>query len=382
MSSSSKDLNGTGPAMRPRRARVGGRHLIGPALARHSLLLLGLLLIAVFSLALPSSFPTTLTVQSILSNQATTLFLALALTVVITTGEFDLSVGYGVGLLYVLTVGLIVNQGLSWPVAIVVVLFAGLALGLVNGLLVHVAQIDSFIVTLGTGTICYGLVLLYTGGQQIVGALPQSFVNLSVRHVVGLPLPALIGLLLAVVLWVILEYTATGRYLYALGFNRRAAELSGISTRRVGILAFAASGLIVGIAAVLLAARLQVGNTSTGPDYLIPAFAGALLGKTTVKPGRPNVWGTVIAVFVLAIGITGLELYGGAFYVENLFDGTTLIVAVGTAGFVSRRRRTAAAPQTVSSVQDDPDPSQTQQRAPARAPAAMGSEIHTNPHEE
>jgi ribose transport system permease protein len=354
----------------------GGRRRLAPALSRHGLLILGLLLIAVFSIALPGSFPTTLTVQSILSNQATTLFLALALTVVISTGEFDLSVGYGVGLLYVLTVGLIVNQGLPWPLAIVVVLCAGLVLGCVNGVLVHVAQIDSFIVTLGTGTICYGLVILYTGGEQIVGTLPQSFVDLSVHHVLGVPLPAVIGLLIAVVLWIILEFTASGRYLYALGFNRRAAALSGIATRRVGILAFAASGLIVAVAAVLLAARLQVGNTSTGPDYLIPAFAGALLGKTTVKPGRPNVWGTVIGVLVLAIGITGLELYGGAFYVDNLFDGATLIIAVGIAGYVARRRTiTAAQPAATSPDGDGHDSGHTAQRAPARAPAATGSDI-------
>jgi ribose transport system permease protein len=359
------------------RARFGGqRRGIGPGLSRHALLLLGLLLVAVFSVALPNTFPTTLTVQSILSNQATTLFLALALTIVISTGEFDLSVGYGVGLLYVLMLGLIVKQGLPWPVAAVIVLVAGLVLGCVNGLLVYVALIDSFIVTLGTGTICYGLVILYSGGQQIVGQVPTSFLDLSIHHVLGVPVPAVIALVLAVVLWIVLEYTAAGRYLYALGFNRRAAELSGIATRRFGILAFAVSGLIVAIAAVLLAARLQVGNTSTGPDYLIPAFAGALLGKTTVKPGRPNIWGTVIAVFVLAIGITGLELYGGAFYVDNLFDGATLIIAVGTAGFVARRRTTTSTrPPIVSSDGNGQDPGQTAQRAPARAPAASGSDI-------
>ena len=376
---SEKQLNvAAAPIARGRRSGGGGGlGRVAPALSRHGLLFLGLLLIAVFSIALPGSFPTTLTVQSILSNQATTLFLALALTVVISTGEFDLSVGYGVGLLYVLTVGLIVKQGLAWPLAIVIVLCAGLVLGCVNGVLVHIAQIDSFIVTLGTGTICYGLVILYTGGEQIVGTLPTSFVDLSVHHVLGVPLPAVIGLIVAAILWIVLEFTASGRYLYALGFNRRAAALSGIATRRVGILAFAASGLIVAIAAVLLAARLQVGNTSTGPDYLIPAFAGALLGKTTVKPGRPNVWGTVIGVLVLAIGITGLELYGGAFYVDNLFDGATLILAVGIAGFVARRRTiTAAQPPATTPDGDGHGSGHTAQRAPARAPAATGSDIH------
>lgn len=368
-------IRGTGPAIGA--GRFSRRLRSGSALSRHGLLILGLLLIVIFSAALPGTFPTTLTIQSILSNQATTLFLALALTVVVATGEFDLSVGYALGLLYVLTIGLIAKQGLAWPLAVVVVLAAGLALGCVNGLLVHAARIDSFIVTLGTGTICYGLVILYTGGQQIVAPLPQSFINLGIYRVAGIPVPAAVALLVAVVLWLILEYTASGRYLYALGFNRRAAALSGISTRRFGVLAFAASGLVVAIAAVLLAARLQVGNTSTGPDYLLPAFAGALLGKTTVKPGRPNVWGTVIAVLVLAIGITGLELFGGAFYVENLFNGATLIIAVGAAGYVARRRATTLArPGASPSGPDDPAPHQVPRRAPGTAPAASGSDIH------
>ena len=351
-------LPAAAPAPAPATGSGRPRRRLGPVLARHGLLLLGLLLIAIFSIALPNTFPTSLTIQSILSNQTTTLFLALALTIVISTGEFDLSVGYGVGLLYVLCLGLIVNQGLPWPLAIAIVLLAGLVLGCVNGVLVYIAQIDSFIVTLGTGTICYGLVILYTGGQQIVGQVPQAFVNLSIHHIAGVPVPAVIALVLAIILWVVLEYTAAGRYLYSLGFNRRAAELSGIPTRRYGILAFAASGLIVAIAAVLLAARLQVGNTGTGPDFLIPAFAGALLGKTTIKPGRPNIWGTVIAVLVLAVGITGLELDGGAFYVDNLFDGATLIIAVGTAGYVARRRTTTR-PPIVASPSTGQDPGQS-----------------------
>jgi ribose transport system permease protein len=366
---SDQQLTGAG-ATTGRTRFTSHRSQLGPMLSRHGLLVVGLLLIAVFSATLPGTFPTALTVQSILSNQATTLFLALALTVVIASGEFDLSVGYAVGLLYVLAIGLIVNQGLPWPVAIVVVLLAGLVLGCINGLLVYVARIDSFIVTLGTGTISYGLVIWYTGGQQIVAPLPQAFVNLGIHHILGVPVPAMIALVLAVALWLILEFTPAGRYLYALGFNRRAAELSGIPTRRYGVLAFAVSGLIVAVAAVLLAARLQVANTSTGPDYLLPAFAGALLGKTTVKPGRPNVWGTVIGVLVLAIGITGLQLFGGSFYVENLFNGATLIVAVGTAGYLARRRATIAKTPNAPSADPDPKSNQTQQRAPVRAPAA------------
>ncbi len=320
-------------------------------LPAYGLIVLGVVMIITFSLALPDTFPTSLTAHSILNEETTVLLLSLGLTVVIASGEFDLSIGYMVGLLYVLADGFIAKNGLSWELSVVLVLVLGVTVGLINGLLVHVAKIDSFIATLGTGTIAYGLAIWYTGGQQIVAPLPAAFVSLNYRSILGVPQPTLIVLAVAVLLWALLEFTPAGRYLYALGFNRRAAVLSGISARKFGIAAFAISGLLVGIAGVLLAAQLQVGQSATGPEFLLPAFVGALLGKTAIKPGRPNVWGTVVAVLVLSIGIAGLEQWGGAFYVENLFNGGTLLVAVGLAGFVARRRRgmKPAAPQPVPS---------------------------------
>jgi ribose transport system permease protein len=336
--------------------RLTARRGISTALSTYGLVVLGVLLVIVFSIALPNSFPTALTVQGILQNQTTVLLLALGLTVVIASGEFDLSIGYGVGLTYVLTIGFIVKGGMPWPVAVVLVLFIGLILGLVNGVLVHIVKIDSFIATLGSGTICYGIVLWYTGGQQILGTLPSGFTDLAGRFDLGIPQPAVIAVVVALILFVLLDLTPVGRYFYALGFNRRAAELSGISTRRYGIAAFAISGLIIGIAGVLLASRLQIANSATGAEFLLPAFVGALLGKTTIRPGRTNIIGTLIAVIVLAVGISGLEQLGGQFYVESLFNGFTLIIAVGIAGFVARRRsRAKAAPAAVAEAPTGPD---------------------------
>ena len=307
-------------------------------LSAYGLLLLGVVLAVVFSVALPDTFPTALTVRSILNNQTTILILALALTVVIASGEFDLSIGYVVGLTHVLTIGFIIKNGMPWQLSVVLVLLIGPLIGLINGLLVHVAKIDSFIATLGSGTICYGVAIWYTGGQPLIAPLPPAFTQIAQHSILGVPQPAVVALLIAALLWVLLEYTPAGRYLYTLGFNRKAAELSGVSTRRFGIGAFVVSGFLVSVAGVLLASRLQLAQSDTGPEFLLPAFVGALLGKTTIRPGRPNARGTVLAVIVLAIGISGLEQLGGQFYVENLFNGFTLIIAVGVAGYVSRRR--------------------------------------------
>jgi ribose transport system permease protein len=306
--------------------------------SNQALLLLTVLLIVLFSTLMPSTFPTRLTVQSILSDKSIIAFLALAEMTVIAAAQFDLSVGFMVSLLHALAIGLMVNSGLPWPLVVLLVLALGAAIGGLNGVLVRYAKIDSFIATLGVGTVAYGVSGWYTGGEQIIGDLPRGFLLLDQLRVGGLPLSALLVLALALVMWVVFEFLPTGRYLYVIGANERTAELTGIRVNRYVIGAFVVSGLITAVAALLLAARIQVGQSNVGPEYMLPAFVGALLGSTTVRPGRVNVWGTVIAVLILAVGISGIQQLGGAFYVEPLFNGTTLVIAVGMGGWAARRR--------------------------------------------
>lgn len=137
--------------------------------------------------------------------------------------------------------------------------------------------------------------------------------------------------------------TNMGRYLYVVGANPRAADLVGIRRRRVVISAFVGSGLVTAFAGVLLVAQQQIGDPSAGQSYLLPAFVGALLGSTTIKPGRANAFGTLVAVAVLAIGLSGLQQLGAEFWVTPLFNGLTLLAAVGLAGLAARRRQRAAA---------------------------------------
>jgi ribose transport system permease protein len=143
---------------------------------------------------------------------------------------------------------------------------------------------------------------------------------------------------ISLALWVMLEYLPIGRYIYVVGANPEAAKLNGIPTRKYIVLAFVLSGMIVAFAGVILASQLRIGQTSLGDSYLLPALVGAFLGSTTLKPGRVNVWGTLIAVAVLAIGITGLQQLGAEFYVEPMFNGLTLLIAIGLAGLTGRRR--------------------------------------------
>lgn len=309
----------------------------------HGLLIVTIFFALFFAILLPRTFPTALTVRAILNDRAPIALLSLSALIVIAIGEFDMSLGYMVGLTHILAVGLQTRQELPWLTVVFVVLGIGLLVGLINGLLVHVAKISSFIATLGMGTTLYGLSNWYTEGRQIVGQLAPPFVELNGATVLGIPAPTLYVIGIAVIMWLVFEYLPIGRCMYALGSNARAAELVGIPRGRYTIGAFMASALLTAFAGVLIASRFQVGQANIGPEYLLPSFVGALLGATTVKPGRVNIWGTIIAVLLLAIGISGIQQLGGAFYVEPLFNGLTLIIAVGLAGYASRRRMQAKA---------------------------------------
>ncbi|MEO5832994.1 MAG: ABC transporter permease [Nakamurella sp.] len=322
------------------REKSAGGYLIGT----WGLPILTVVLFVLFSVLLPNTFPTGTNIRSILVNQAIPAILALGATIPIVTGRFDLSIGYGIGLAHVLAMYLVVNTGIPWPVVGLIVLVGGLVVGLVNGLLVELAQIDSFIATLGTGSVLYAITGWVTGGGRIVpgsGGLPAAFTDMTNSSILGLPVTFFYLLGIVVLLWLCLEHLPIGRYLYVVGANPRAAELVGIKRHKIIVLAFIGSGVVTAFAGVLLAAQQQIGDPSAGSSYLLPAFVGALLGSTTIKPGRANAFGTLISVAILAIGLSGLQQLGAQFWVTPLFNGLTLLAAVGLAGLASRRRQRA-----------------------------------------
>lgn len=311
---------------------------LGRLVPVYGLPILTVLLIILFSVLLPRTFPTLLNLRAILGEKSVIAMLSLAAMIPMMTGRIDLTVGYGIVIWHVLAISLQTIYGLDWIVAVIIVLFLGCLLGLINGILVEVAKIDSFIATLGTGTVIYALALWHTGGRQVIGILPPEFTGIYTTKLFGLPIAAAYVLIMAIVIWIAAEYLPIGRNLYAIGANSRAAELNGIRTPRYVIGAFIASGLIGAIAGVVLAAKLRIGQASVGLEFLLPALVGAFLGSTTIKPGRVNVWGTVVGVIILAVGISGIQQMGGAFYVEPLFNGATLLIAIGIAGYAQRKR--------------------------------------------
>ena len=314
----------------------------------YGLPLLTLLLIIVFSVLLPDTFPTALNARSILADKAIVAMLALAATLPMMAGRIDLTVGFGIVMWHILVLSLQVKYGFPWPLAILATVMCAALVGFCNGLLVEVAQVDAFVATLGTGTILYALALWHTDGRQIIGTLPPAFLAINTTSVAGIPIPAVYVVVLAVVLWIITERLPIGRYIYAIGANEKAAALNGIPVRRYVIGVFVSSGILAGLAGCVLGAKLRIGQANVGLDFLLPALVGAFLGSTTIKPGRVNVWGTIFGILILAVGISGIQLLGGAFFVEPLFNGVTLVVAIALAAFAQRRRtavRIAAPPR-------------------------------------
>jgi ribose transport system permease protein len=318
-----------------RQTSVGA--VVARAISVWGLLVLLVLLVVVFSLLKPDTFLTYFNIRSILSNKSVQALVALSVFIPMVANQFDLSAGFNLGISQVLAIGL-QGQGWPWWAAILAVLLMGAVVGLVNGILVTRVRIDSFIATLGTGTLLYGLNAWYTGGQQVLATLPPEFLAIS-GNIGIVPAPAIYALVVSIVLWIVFEYLPLGRYLYVLGASPRAAELNGIAARKYVTLGFVAAGTLAAFAGIVLQSQLQVGQSSVGQEYLLPAFTAALLGATSIRPGRVNVWGTVLAVAVLAVTVAGLNQLGAPFFVEPLFNGAMLILAVGLAVQVAQRRQ-------------------------------------------
>ncbi len=315
------------------------RHHAGEAGARFGLVIALLVILAVFSAIKPSTYFTSLNFETIATNQAPTLLLALAVLLPLIAGEFDLSVASNFGFCQLLVAGLIIKSGLGWGLAVIVTLGVGALIGLINGILIAVVRINSFIATLGMATILDGVTTQYSGGEIIQGNFPHAFLKIGSIQILGsLSIFVVYALVVSLILWIGLSYLPSGRHLYATGGARNAAQLLGLRTRYLIVGAFVLCGVIAAITGIVTASQLTSGQPSLGASYLLPAYAGAFLGATTVNPGQFNIWGTVIGAFLLGAGVTGLQQIGIASYVQDYFNGGALLIAVAASGFVTRRR--------------------------------------------
>jgi ribose transport system permease protein len=294
--------------------------------------------VVVFSIARTSTFLTVANFRTLGSSQAVLAVLAIAALLPLIVGQFDLSVGANLGLGVIVTTGLTGNVGLPTPVAIVLALITCAFVGLVNGVLVARFEINAFVATLATATVLGGLVDWVTGGTAIVQNIPGSLLTLGQASVLGVPITVIYLLVVAALVFYVLRFTPAGRYLYAIGGSREAARLAGIKVSRLTLITFIAAGLLAGVAGVMEAAVLGSGSPTVGPEFLLPAFAACFLGATSIRPGTFNVPGTVIAVYTIATGTTGLELMGTPTYIEPIFSGVVLVLAALSTRYIRAYR--------------------------------------------
>jgi ribose transport system permease protein len=319
------------------RARSAGRRVVTATAGSYGLVIAWLAVIAIFGALRPHTFLSMANVANILGSQAVIAVLTLGVLIPMTAGDFDLSIASNLTLTAMVTA--VLNVNLGWPIlaAITVAVAVGTGLGLLNGILVTGLGIDPFIVTLGTGTFANGITLLISGSNTISG-VSDSLVNAVIGwHFLTIPVAFYYALGLCLAVWWTFEYTRTGRLFLIVGRGRIVARLSGVRVGRVRIMALTASGFVAACAGIMYAGNSGSADPVSGTQLMLPAFAGAFLGATVIKPGKFNAWGSLIAVYFLVTGITGLQMLGVASFVQDLFYGGALVIAVGLSRLMQRR---------------------------------------------
>ena len=318
----------SGTSIASRRLSPGVR--IGLAIFARYATIIGLaLMIVIFSILSPDAFPTLNNFVNVLNQASLATIIAGGLTLAVVVGELDLSIGYAASLHGVLVTGLIVQDKLPITLAIVIVLALGALIGVVNGLIVTKLRVNSVIATLGVGTIIVGLAFAYSSGVPIVAGVPEGFLQLSLgRWLFGIPNPIIIMAVVVVGLWVLVERTAIGQEIQAVGGNPIAARLAGINVDRIKILGFVISAVCAALTGALLASRLGSGTTNAADAYLLTAFAAVFLGSATLRDGEFHVLGTFIGTLIIVFGFNGLNIFGAPTFSQYVFQGTILVVAV------------------------------------------------------
>lgn len=335
-------------------------------------LYLWVILIGIFAFWVPKLFLTMGTVHSLASSEAVVAMLAIGLCVPFAAGAFDLSVGATINLSAVLVAIFQTQEGWSMWQAIVTAIAISAAIGVINGFIVVRLGVSSFITTLGTASIILAAQEIVAGAGQPLAPTSSGWTQFSQANVFGFQVLFLYMILLALAAWWFLEYTPLGRYLYAIGDNPTAARLSGVNVGRWTWLSLIVSATVAGFAGVVFCSESGPSLTF-GPALLLPGFAAIFLGSTQLRPGRVNVWGTLLAIFVLATGIKGLQYVTGAFWLNDMFDGVALVIAVSFAQWGVRRRVSASVSQVRSAAAADRELARSSP-ADASSPAPTSAE--------
>lgn len=327
-------MGGETEAARPAR-RIDWRRIGLMFLSRYGTIFGLVLMLVVFSVVAPATFPSKANILNVLSAASLTAIIAAGLTFTLVVGEFDLSVGYIASFVGLIVVGLMSYQHLPIALSIAAALAIGTLLGLVNGTLVTKVRINAVIATLGVGTMLTGLGFTYSA-FPIASGIPRAFTSIALTRQFGIPNPVFLMLGVLVILWIILNKTDIGQKMQAVGSNIEAARLSGIRVDRIKMFAFATSGFCAAMTGTLLSSLLGSGTLGVGDGYLLDAFAAVFLGSATLREGEFHIVGTLVGVLILAVGFNGLAILGAPTHFQPIFKGGILVLAVGMSTLARR----------------------------------------------
>jgi ribose transport system permease protein len=319
----------------PGRGRGTRRPGLSRTFSKYAVVIVALVLIGVFALLNTSTFVTVSNLQLLLGGNSVALILAIAGLIPLIAGEFDLSIGYTLELSSVV-VAVLSAHHVPMLVSLVIVIVMGALIGLVNALFITWIGVSSFITTLGVGTVVSAISLELTHGEILISHIPPALVNYAQSNIGGVPEIVIPAVACLIIFWIVCEHTTYGRRMLAVGLSRRASQLAGVRVGPILGSSFIWSGALAAAAGWLELGRVGSASAGVGPSFLLPAIAAGFLGATTIKPGRFNVLGTAVAVALVAVGINGLELNGAADWVQPLFDGGVLLLAVGSAQLLAK----------------------------------------------
>lgn len=295
-------------------------------LETYSLILVVLALVVILSIA-TRTFLTSSNLLNVLRQISINGILAIGMTFVVLTGGIDLSVGSIVAFCGIVSAGLIRDAKLPMVQVIVISLLIGIVMGMFNGYFVAFWNAAPFVVTLSLMTIARGMTFVYCNGKPI-SPLTAEFLNIGRGDILGIPIPAFILFLVFIIGFMMLKYFSIGRYIYAVGGNENSAMVSGINVRLVKLTAYAVSGCLCGLVAIILTSRVSAGMPQAGQSYELDAIAATVIGGTSLSGGRGRLWGTILGALLLGIVSNGLDLLNVSSFYQQIVKGIIILGAI------------------------------------------------------
>ena len=293
-------------------------------------IIVAFLVLCVFLSVFPKtsgSFFTRQIIFNVLRQISTNLFLACGMTMVIILGGIDLSVGSIIALSGCISAGCVARYNLPLPIALLMGLLVGLLVGMFNGAVISKTTIPAFIVTLATMNIAKGLAYVYTGGSP-VRVVTKEWQFLGAGYVGIFPTPVVILVIVLIITAIIMNKTKMGRHMYAVGGNQQAAEFSGIKVEKVKFFVHAFSGLMAGLAGIVLASRMYSGQPTAGDGAEMDAIAAVVVGGTSMAGGSGKIGGTIIGGLIIGVLNNGLNLLNVNSFWQYVVKGVVILLAV------------------------------------------------------